>query len=623
MAQQPTQQAQSMRMTQTMREAGSQAYNQGNRAVFWTNDFSDCNDWVVDNAYDNGLTQFAQGLDFECGVGLETTGFAPIAAINSTTADNGFMMVDSDLFGGEEGGTDIENNWFQTAAPINCTDHPFVSIKFENQYRMWDGGSSDGNEYCLVEVSRDGVTWPDLTTYEVSEGFVDFGDGDGEVQARWELWPDMATQDPVDNPTIKIFDITAAAGGQEEVWIRFRWKGTWGYAWMVDDVELFDTPDNDVSIENYVSTTDYAFTGMYEYGAWPVSQATEVTMAARVRNIGINEAENVTLGIEVNGADAGATATAINIPYATTDTVRATGYTIPAVEGTYDVTFTVDMDAEDENPADNVGSSSFMVTEYSYGRDDETFQGVFPADTYTDEFLAGIPYQFFGDATIYGIDVAIVAGEDDAPLIAHVLDFETFDILFSTDELELNPEFVNTNPTDGDVIWYSFRLEDPVTVTGGDGYFAAVESFGGSGVQFGRSRLVPDQTAFVYGDFGTDGFEWYFTSSVPMVRFNLDPSMESTPNNVVENEANSFRLFQNAPNPAMGTTRMRFELNNAANVTLEVFDLSGKQVLSEELGRRPAGEHQFDLNISDLAAGMYQYTLTVGAERATRKMIVK
>lgn len=130
----------------------------GMRASFWNNDFSNCNEWFIDNAYDNGLTVYAPDLNFECGVGLTPSGNAPIAPIESTTASNGFMLVDSDLHGGENGGVEIENCWFQTVQPINCSAHPFVSISFETFYYMWDGGSSDGNEYCLLEVSRDGVT---------------------------------------------------------------------------------------------------------------------------------------------------------------------------------------------------------------------------------------------------------------------------------------------------------------------------------------------------------------------------------------------------------------------------------------------------------------------------------
>ncbi len=593
-----------------------------NRVEFYTNDFSNCDDWVIDNAFENGYTDFVSDLFFECGDNIQPDGPAAIDAINSETADNGFMMIDSDEYGGEEGFDGIENSWFQSAEAINCTDHPFVSISMWSFYRMWDNGSSDGNEYCLVEVSRDGVTWPDVETFEVADGFVDFGDGDGAVQARWELWPEMSTQDPVTNPTEHIFDITSAAGGQETVYLRFRWKGTWGYAWMVDDVTLYDTPANDVRIDTYLTWTDYNGTGMYEYSNFALSQVTEIQFASKVRNLGYEDQTMLTLDVQVNG-EAAAASDAIDLPYLAQDTLRAAGYVIPATVGEYVVDYTVAQEQDDASPENNVDQQGFNVTEYSYGVDNEIFSGVFPFDG-ADAFIAKVPYQFFADATIYGIDVAIMEGSDPfTPVIAHVMDFETLDeYIMSSDEGELNPDFVNATTDDNDVTWYTFLLDDPVDVLAGEGYVAAFEHYGGSSVQIGESKDIADQTAFVYGDFGT-AIDNYFTNEVPMVRFNLNPNAEGTPDNVIENTNVNFELFQNTPNPADANTVIRYNLEVANNVTFEVIDLTGKRVEFMDLGQQAAGSQRINFDVSNLEAGMYQYTLTVGGETATRKMLVK
>lgn len=589
--------------------------------VFWTNTFADCSDWEIDNAYANGFTQFVQGLDWVCGVGLAPTGPAAIAALNSTSASDGYMMVDSDDFGGEEGGSGIENCWFQNVDAIDCSGQPFVSVRFENQYYKWDGGNDDGNEKCLVEVSRDGVTWPSVDTWDESNGFVDYGDG--PVQARWECFPSLGTQDPVTNPTVLVFDITGVAGGEETVYLRFRWKGTWGYAWMVDDVELFETPENDIALESYVSLTDYNNTGIYEYGVWPFSQLTELQMAAAVRNLGQNDAENVTLDVEVNGTDAGTTPITVNIPYATVDTARAIGYTPPAVEGTYTFDLTVSMDADDENTADNSATRSFQVSEFSYGRDNGVYSSGFPAVAYTGEFQFANGFQFFEETTIYAIDVMLISGESGAEIQAHVYD-AGLDIVASSDEFEINPAVVNSNVTSGatQYVWTTLRLDQPYTVPANSFFLAGVSSFGGQSVRVGRSILAPAQSVFVYGNFGAQGLlDWYFTSVTGLVRFNLDPAASTNVEEVVAGE--SFVLFQNMPNPAYGTTRIRYELGQSSRVTFEVMDITGKRVKAQDFGMQVNGEHQFDLNISDLAPGLYTYTLNVGNERATRKMIVQ
>ncbi len=125
--------------------------------------------------------------------------------------------------------------------------------------------------------------------------------------------------------------------------------------------------------------TDIEGTGMYEYGVWPTSQLTELQMAARVRNLGINAATNITLSATVNGEDAALTATPIDIAYASIDTARAVGYTPPAVEGMYEVALTVTQDATDENTADNTAVTSFEITEYSYGRTTQVYAELLPS----------------------------------------------------------------------------------------------------------------------------------------------------------------------------------------------------------------------------------------------------
>lgn len=599
------------------------------REVFYTNDFSDCNDWVIDDAFSNGYTEFVEGLDFECGIGLAPTGFAPIDPLASTTADNGFMMVDSDLFGGEEGGTGIENNWFQSANPIDCSAYPYVSISFETFYRMWDGGSSDGNEYCLVEVSRDGVTWPDVTTFEVADGFVDFGDGDGAVQARWEVWPDMATQDPVDNPTIKSFDITAAAGGQEQVWIRFRWKGTWGYAWMIDDVALFETLANDVRTDAYVSYSDYLGTAFYEYGAWAESQLTPFNFAMTAANNGYQDQTGVTMTVTVNGEDAGVSE-AIELPYTGVDTLRTSGWELTSGVGSYEVTYTLSADNADDDESNNVATQSFEVTDLQFGRDDGTFTGLFPGDG-TDDFIALNPFDIYNDVTIYAIDVAIADGSDEGtPVIAHLFDgtddlfisAQYGGLLVSSDELDLASAYSNDG-SESDVVWYTLVLEEPYTASAGDFIAAGFEHYGGSNVQIWESKYTYDQTSFVYGPFGSgSAYDWYYTNEVPMVRLNLNPEATNTVN--VENIAGeAFELFPAVPNPANESARLQYRLDQASDIAFEIRDITGKLVMAEDRGTQGAGYHALTLDVSAFEAGVYTFSLTVDGARATQRIIVQ
>ncbi|HUV86761.1 MAG TPA: T9SS type A sorting domain-containing protein [bacterium] len=84
----------------------------------------------------------------------------------------------------------------------------------------------------------------------------------------------------------------------------------------------------------------------------------------------------------------------------------------------------------------------------------------------------------------------------------------------------------------------------------------------------------------------------------------------------------SFRLAQNFPNPARTTTTIAFTLAEAGDVTLEVFDLSGRKVATVAEGHRPAGENEAVLDTGNLAAGVYVYRLRAADAVATKRLAV-
>jgi hypothetical protein len=81
-------------------------------------------------------------------------------------------------------------------------------------------------------------------------------------------------------------------------------------------------------------------------------------------------------------------------------------------------------------------------------------------------------------------------------------------------------------------------------------------------------------------------------------------------------------LAQNFPNPARETTTIAFALAEAGDVTLEVFDLSGRKVATVEEGYRSAGENEATLDTGTLAAGVYIYRLRAGDKVAAKRLAV-
>lgn len=79
-----------------------------------------------------------------------------------------------------------------------------------------------------------------------------------------------------------------------------------------------------------------------------------------------------------------------------------------------------------------------------------------------------------------------------------------------------------------------------------------------------------------------------------------------------------FRLLGNYPNPFNPTTTIRFDLPQAASVSVDVYDMLGRKVLSLPAETRAAGAAQaLRLDASSLASGLYLYQVNAQAESAT------
>ena len=89
-----------------------------------------------------------------------------------------------------------------------------------------------------------------------------------------------------------------------------------------------------------------------------------------------------------------------------------------------------------------------------------------------------------------------------------------------------------------------------------------------------------------------------------------------------ETVAGDFSLFQNYPNPFNPTTAIAYALPEAAEVTLKVYDLQGREAATLVSGRMPAGEHRYEWDASSLASGVYYYRLEVDGFVATKKLVL-
>jgi hypothetical protein len=99
----------------------------------------------------------------------------------------------------------------------------------------------------------------------------------------------------------------------------------------------------------------------------------------------------------------------------------------------------------------------------------------------------------------------------------------------------------------------------------------------------------------------------------------IDLEILNVPENSIPTE---YSLLQNYPNPFNPSTTISFELPEASDVSLKIFDLLGREK-SEVLNEfRNAGRHNVTFDASTLPAGVYFYELRAGDFSGLKKMVL-
>ncbi len=121
---------------------------------------------------------------------------------------------------------------------------------------------------------------------------------------------------------------------------------------------------------------------------------------------------------------------------------------------------------------------------------------------------------------------------------------------------------------------------------------------------------------------------WYYVTA-------YNSETESTGSNVVTTRAGfykknnfdklsstSYGLKQNYPNPFNPSTTISFSLAENSFITLKVYDVLGKEVITIINEMLEAGVHQVEFDGSGLNSGVYFYEIRAGNFRDTKKLIL-
>lgn len=548
-------------------------------STYFTETFdSNLNGWTVETTLGNvdwAWTSTGPG---------PTSSTYPVPALNTSTP-SGWAILDDDFLGSS--GVLVESSLISPVIDLS-TAPPNLRLDFDQYFQEF---GNPGVETYVGVSTNGGATWDEVQ--------INIGVG----------------RDGRPNPELMDVNISAwVAADPANVQLRFRYRATWDYGWQLDNIIITDLPDNDMAfLEARKTGFDFINTGLanIDYSIHHVEQVREMLLHAKVKNKGFLTQTAVVLNATVDGPGGneftGASGTLATSAPNAIDSLAVEGFTPSGTIGTYTVNLTLAQAATDDNPLNNTRTETFQVDDCAWAHDDGTCQQVQTAgpDNLQDQMELG---NFFDVANagsfLYAIDVALHEDMNVGTLVYGVVRDENLDEVAVTPEYEVTAADLNGI---GGNTFVTLVLPDPLELVQGNAYCVMVGGFGGSDQLHVCTSGISDAQVSIlfYPQAATPNA--FYTTKTPMVRALLDAGCAGVG---IGEAAGAVTGAQAWPNPFTDGFDLRFDLaRNAGVVTVELRDATGRLVRTEHLGRRAAGTHQLRIDGSDLANGVYAWTL--------------
>lgn len=81
-------------------------------------------------------------------------------------------------------------------------------------------------------------------------------------------------------------------------------------------------------------------------------------------------------------------------------------------------------------------------------------------------------------------------------------------------------------------------------------------------------------------------------------------------------------LGQNYPNPFSSQTTFPYELKKAGNVSFRLIDMSGKEIMTVNEGKKAPGQYTYNLDANNLGNGIYYLQMVMDGLQSIRKIVV-
>jgi hypothetical protein len=510
------------------------------------------------------------------------------------------------------------------SAPVDLTAYPNVVVEFETFYRAYNFekpylvvGLGDGNG---------NVVWPtDLTPQSDLTAYT----------GVYDIFPERLYNQQTsgtENPRKVRINISDVAGGQQEVYIRFNWTGTWGYAWFIDDFKIIEQPQDDLE-SNYAYFVGTNNEGI-EYGRTPIDQLDDsYDLGGEILNFGINDQTSVQVVADYGSFNytytIGDLASGLTATYGQTEIPNLS---IGQYVGTFTVTSAVETAGVDFY--NNISKRNFDVTQEIYSQDgiginpaSEQATSSLGSDSFgepTETYLASMYHLKNAVNQISGFEIGLSTNSTaGAELLISFVDTATFflDGLTPVEDLNGNIALSNYYTVAASEISagkVKVAFEDVIELPAG-AYFAVVQPINNGSTPI---RILDDQTvpqpsvASMINTLDDSGNPTSYTNG------NAFAIRLLTGDQLNLEEVNNEFDFGVYPNPANANTTVSFELSNEAAVVVTVTDLTGKVVATQNLGT-VAGANSVTVDTQSLSNGVYMVNLSVNGSISTQKLVVR
>lgn len=501
-----------------------------------------------------------------------------------------FAILDSDNYGGGGSTQDayLESPVFDISGLQN------VAVTFLEHFRSGFGGVPS------MEISVDqGATWEEVFTHEANVGS--------------ESSPFVPVQSE--------YDITSFVNGASEIKLRWRFQGLFSWWWAIDEIQVYEpSPEPSAVALNA-----------------PEDQSIDISLSPTLKwsvGPGVSpDSFDVYFGTDPNPAISG--------------TVSTTEWTTPELE--YSTTYYWYIIAKNEE-----GSSGASAIWSFTTMDDPVLTAPFLVD------FSGFPpkgweqsYGQLSASTVFsessgmswkgtdflniegnnaGAKINLYVGISDDPIYRWLKtpkidmgDGSTkyalrFDIGVTeyndtvSDQLAENDYFAIVVSLDGGETWSSDNVIFEKSGSNGDQIAS-----GGEFIDLPLSDIIGEVRLGFYAE-RVSGTSPDIDLHIANVRVR-DANEEVVSIDKQETPV-SFALDQNYPNPFNPTTNIRFGLPEAADVTLEIFNMLGQRVDVLVNENRTSGYHTITFDAGNLSSGVYIYRIQAGSFVETRKLTV-